>query len=453
MLYLHLLLNFISTQMNFLHLGRGLIGILVILGICYLFSRDKKSINWLLVGIGIPVLMVFSWLALKFPFVTDGFKAVGMLFDRLAFYTQEGASFVFGPLAFGPGQKTSIGFIFAFQVLPSIIMISALMSFLYYVGIMQRVVRGIAWVMEKLLRVSGAESLVAASNIFVGQTEAPLFIKPYVRNLTHSEILSVMTAGMATLASGVMASYISMLGGGDSAKTAEFGANLFAASIMGSFASLIISKILVPEKEVPETNADFKPKFEKNASNVVEAVANGAADGLKLAANVGGMLLAFIALIALLNEVLYAFGAPYIGGQKLYDLNEWVKAISGGQFQSLSLQSIFGFFLAPFAWLMGVDNQDILQFGRLLGEKIALNEYVAYVSLNDLQHEMEYRTVVMATYALCGFANFSSIAIQIGGIGGLAPERKGEIAKYGMLAVLGGMLSTCLGATIAGMWL
>jgi concentrative nucleoside transporter, CNT family len=353
--------------------------------------------------------------------------------------------FVFGNLAANPADN-GVGFIFAFQVLPSIIMISALMSLLYYVGIMQWVVRGIAWVMAKLLRVSGAESLVAASNIFVGQTEAPLFIKPYVRNLTQSEILSVMTAGMATLASGVMASYITMLGGGDSAKTAEFGANLFAAGIMGAFASLLISKILVPESETPETNENFQPKFEKNASNLIEAVASGASDGLKLAANVGGMLLAFIALIALVDEVLLSFGYTI-------HINDWIKQISGGQFPVLSLKAIFGFILAPFAWLMGVENQDLLQFGRLLGEKVSLNEYVAYVSLNDLQKTMSERSVIMATYALCGFANFSSIAIQIGGIGGLAPERKGEIAKYGLLAVLGGMLATCLSATIVGMWI
>lgn len=434
-----------------LHLIRGLLGIAVIIGICYAFSNNKKAINWRLTAIGLAMMIIFCFLVNQ-TIVYYIFQGIGSMFARLQEYTTEGAKFVLGNLAISPGVEGSIGFIFAFQVLPTILFISALMSMFYYLGWMQKVVRGIGWVMEKALKVSGAESLVAASNIFVGQTEAPLFIRPYIANLTKSEMLSVMTAGMATLASGVLAAYVTMLGGGDDARTKMFGAHLLAGCIMGAIGSLVLSKILFPETEEPETGLNFKPELEKNASNVVEAVAIGASDGLKLAANVGAMLLAFIALIAMLNAILGWVGNPYLpNGTPLYDLNAWVKQVSGSQFSALSIQSVMGFVFAPFAWLMGVDSKDLLQFGRLLGEKVTLNEYVAYISLTDLQKTMSERSVIMATYALCGFANFSSIAIQIGGIGSLAPERRGEIAALGMKAVLGGMLSTALGAVIAGM--
>ncbi|MBN8589350.1 MAG: NupC/NupG family nucleoside CNT transporter [Rhodothermia bacterium] len=429
-----------------MHLLRGLLGVATILAIGYAFSSNRKAINWRLVGIGLGLQLAFAILIIKKTPIYYFFELVGQMFTRLLSYTAAGAEFVFGPLS----KATGVGFIFAFQILPTIIFIASLMAVLYYLGLMQPVVKGIGWFMARVMRISGAESLATASNIFVGQTEAPLIIRPYVGGMTRSELLTLMTGGMATLAGGVLAAYVGMLGGDTPAEQTKFAVHLLSASMMNAPAAILFSKMLIPETETPLTGADFKPIMEKNAESVIEAAAGGAADGLKLAANVAGMLLAFIALIALVNELLGWVGAPTFGTFQLYNLNAWIKSVSFGSFEALSMQSVLGFLFAPFAWLMGVESRDILQFGRLLGEKIILNEFVAYSSLVDLKAQMTERSVLMATYALCGFANISSIAIQIGGIGGLAPERRSEIANLGFRAVLAGAMATCLSATVAG---
>jgi CNT family concentrative nucleoside transporter len=314
----------------------------------------------------------------------------------------------------------------------------------------QPLVRGMGWVMQKTLRISGAESLAAAANVFIGQTEAPLVVKPYIEKMTKSELMTLMCGGMATIAGGVLAAYISFLGGETEAEQVLFAKHLLSASIMSAPAAIVMAKILVPETEEPATAGLTEIEHEEESDNLIEAAANGASDGLKLALNVGAMLLAFIALIGAINAIFGWFGAPTVFGTELYDLNSVIAAASDGRFESLSLQAIFGFLFAPLAWAMGVEAVDILSFGTLLGEKIAVNEFVAFASLQDLKEVMNQRSTIIGTYALCGFANFSSIAIQIGGIGGIAPERRSEIAALGLRAVLGGALASWLTATIAG---
>ncbi|MEM9666167.1 MAG: nucleoside transporter C-terminal domain-containing protein, partial [Bacteroidota bacterium] len=306
------------------------------------------------------------------------------------------------------------------------------------------------FIMARALRISGAESLAAAGNVFIGQTEAPLVVKPYVDRMTESELMTLMTGGMATIAGGVLASYILFLGGDDPVRQVQFAAHLLSASIMSAPAAIVMAKVLVPEVETPETMGTVEMTVPKSDINVLEAAASGAGDGLNLALNVGAMLLAFIALIALLNALLGWVGNPSIFGFVPYDLNAVIAGATNGQFDGLSLEAIFGFLFAPLAWAMGVESADILFFGQLLGEKIAVNEFVAFVSLGNLEGVVSERTQIIAAYALCGFANFSSIAIQIGGIGGIAPNRRSDVARLGLRAVLGGALASWMTATIAG---
>lgn len=398
----------------------GILGIVVFLLIAYLLSSDRKKIDWKLVGIGLSLQGIFALLVLKVPLGQKFFAFLSKIIDKLLAFTVEGSSFVFGNLM----DTNSFGFIFAFNVLPTIIFFSALMGILYHLGIMQFIISIISKGLAKLLGTSGAETTSAVSNIFLSQNEAPLIIKPYISKMTKSELFAVMVGGMATVAGSVMAGYVAM---GVSAS------HLLAASVMAAPAGLVIAKILIPETEEPVTKGDFKLETEKTATNIIEAASNGAIEGIQIAINVGGLLIAFVALIALVNYVL-----GFVGG------------FFGADF--LSLNWIFGKLFSPIAFLMGIPTQDISAAGNLLGQKVVLNEFVAYSNLSPLiaSKALSPKTIVILTYALCGFANFSSIAIQIGSIGSLAPDRRKDIAKLGMRAVLAGSLSAFMTATIAG---
>ncbi len=448
--------------MDLISIIRGLIGLLILVGISFLISNNKSKINWKLVLSGLALQLVFSVLILKgeslrtifspFGWPKDFFNWISYFFVLVLNFTSAGAQFVFGDLAKPPGAEGSLGSFFAFQVLPTIIFFASLMSLLYYLGIMQIIVKGMAWIMAKTLGTSGAESLSNSANVFVGQTEAPLMIKPFLNKMTKSEILTVMVGGMATIAGGVMAAYIQILGSAYAVKHGIpleqaqqlFATHLLGASVMAAPAGIVISKIIYPETEEPVTKGTVKIEVEKNASNLIEAAANGAADGWKLAINVGAMLLAFIALIALINYLLQGFG-------DIINVNESLMANFG---QPLSFQLLIGFVLQFVAFGIGVPWEDALNFGSMLGVKVVLNEFVAYTEMGNLVEMgkiLNEKTVLMLTYALCGFANFSSIAIQIGGIGPLAPDRKADIAALGLKAVIGGVLATLMTATLAGL--
>ncbi len=428
-----------------LEILRGLIGLIVLLAIAFLFSRNKKSIDWKLVGFGVFLQITFGLLVTQVPFVADGFAFVSKIFVRLLSFSQAGAEFLFGNLA-NPAKNNGLGFIFAFSVLPTIIFFSTVSAGLYYLGILQKMVFGIAWVMSKGMRLSGAESLSAAGNIFLGQTEAPLLVRPFIARMTRSELMCLMTGGMATLAGGGLAAYVSFLGGTDLNQQAIFAAHLLTASIMNAPAGIVLAKILVPETEADKINTDLQVNDEQLGVNLVDALSRGAADGLRLAANVGGMLLAFIAVIALLNFILIKIGA-------LTGLNEFVVATTQGQFDGFSFQYILGQIFRVFAFIMGVPWADSLQVGSLLGQKTAVNEFVAYLDLATMKAAgtLSPKAIVMATYALCGFSNFSSIAIQIGGIGSMAPNQQGNLSRLGFLALLGASLACMMTATVAGM--
>lgn len=448
--------------MGFESIVRGIIGVLVIVGIAFLFSNNKKRVNWRLVGMGLLIQFVFAIFIIKSQFLADIFaplgypklviEGLGNIVVSLLGFTTEGAKFVFGNLAINNGEG-SMGFFFAFQVLPTIIFVSSLTAILYYLGVLQRIVQGMAWLMIRLMGTSGAESLSNSANIFVGQTEAPLLIRPYVGNMTQSELLTIMVGGMATIAGGVMAAYIQMLGQSFAEAqnldlaTAQvnFAIQLLAASVMAAPAGLAISKILYPEVDEPVTRGTVKVKVEKQAKNVIEAAAGGASDGLQLALNVGAMLIAFIALIALLNSVLSAAGT--IGGINEFFMQKYN--------QPLSLQLLFGLIFQFLAFAIGVPWADAMHFGSLIGTKVVLNEFVAYWDLARMIKEgmLSQKSIYMATFALCGFANFASIAIQIGGISPMAPHRRKDLASLGLRAVLGGSLATLLTATIAGLLL
>jgi CNT family concentrative nucleoside transporter len=356
---------------------------------------------------------------------------------------------VFGPLvnAGTPEAPTPWGFIIAFQVLPTIIFFAALMGVLYHLGVMQAIVKGIAWAITRVMNVSGAETTSVTASIFVGQTEAPLTVKPYIGRMTESELITMMIGGMAHIAGGVLAAYVLMLGGGDPTQMEYFAKHLLTASIMAAPATLVVAKLLIPETGEPLTRGTVKIEIEKHTVNVIDGAATGAADGVRLAINVGGMLIAFIALIALINAPLAWLGGIDFGGSTINAMLTGDAAVP----VTLSLQVILGWILAPIAWLIGVPWTEAQTVGGLIGQKIVLNEFVAYLELSKVQAELSSHSVLIATYALCGFANFSSIAIQIGGIGGLAPERRSDLARFGLRAVLGGTIATLMTATIAGM--
>ncbi len=410
----------------------GILGLAVLVGIAVAFSDRRSAIDWRMVVIGVVLQLVFAVLVILVPGGRQFFEVLSAIFVRVISFSLDGAAFIFGQLA----DPSNLGFIFAFQVLPTIIFFASLMSVLYHLGIMQKVVQGMAWVMFKALRISGAESLAVAANVFVGQTEAPLVVRPYISRMTDSELLTMMVGGMATIAGGVLAAYITMLGGADEAARIFYAKHLLSASIMAAPATIVIAKILKPETGESLTRGEVRLHVEKTATNVIEAAANGAADGWRLALNVGAMLLAFIALIAMID----------------YPLN-WLGEFSGFEDatgRALSLSTLLGFVLAPLDWVIGVPWQDAVTVGGLIGEKVVTNEFVAYAHLTEIQHELSPKALLISTYALCGFANFSSIAIQIGGIGGIAPDRRSDLARFGLRAVLGGSLATMMTATIAG---
>jgi concentrative nucleoside transporter, CNT family len=418
--------------------GFGLFGLAVLIGIAWLFSSHKKSVDWRLVGTGITLQIAFAALVLLVPGGRDIFDALGHGFVRILGFVSAGSTFIFGGLMDIPRY----GFIFAFQVLPTIIFFAALMSVLYHLGVMQAIVRGMAWAITKVMRVSGAETTSVCASVFIGQTEAPLTVRPYIGRMTESELITMMIGGMAHIAGGVLAAYVGMLGGGDPVAQAFYAKHLLAASIMAAPATMVIAKLLIPETGTPLTRGTVKMEVEKTTSNVIDAAAAGAADGLRLALNIAAMLLAFIALIALLNWPLTAIGEA--------------TGLAAAIGKPTDMATIFGYVLAPVAWLIGVPWQDATVVGGLIGQKIVLNEFVAYLQLADIVNGNTPGVVLseqgrlIATYALCGFANFSSIAIQIGGIGGLAPERRQDLARFGLRAVLGGTLATLMTATIAG---
>jgi CNT family concentrative nucleoside transporter len=438
--------------MDVFSLLRGIFGLVVVTALAVAFSAGRKAINWRLVGIGIILQFLFAFVVLKTTAGRAIFGFISTLFVRLFSFASDGAQFVFGNLARGPAAEGTLGFFFAFQVLPTIIFFASFMMVMYYLGIMQRIVQGMAWVMARLMKTSGAESLCVAANTFIGQTEAPLVIRPFLPTLTQSELLTIMSSGMGHIAGGVMAAYMQMLGlayaraqgVGTDASQVFFAGHLLAASIMAGPASLVIAKILLPESGDPVTMGTVKVKIEKVHANVIEAAAGGASDGVRLAINIAGMLIAFIAIIALLNALL-----GFLGDQT--GLNALCLAQFG---KPLSLELLFGLVFQFLAFAIGVPWKDALNVGSLMGVKLVLNEFVAYFKMSEIVAggQMSEKAVVIATYALCGFANFSSIAIQIGGLGPLAENRRSDIARFGLKAVLGGTLVTLMTASIAGLF-
>lgn len=429
--------EFKITLVGFL---RGLLGMVVIIIIAFIFSSNRQAISWKVVGIGLLIQITLAIGILQVPFIQAFFEFIGKIFVVILDFTKAGTEFLFG----GFLNTETYGFIFAFQVLPTIIFFSALTSLLFYLGIIQKVVYALAWLMTKAMRLSGAESLSVAGNIFLGQTESPLMIKAYLDKMTRSEILLVMTGGMATLAGGVLAAYISFLGGDDPVQRLVFAKHLLAASIMAAPGAVIVSKILVPQTE--EIDKTMEISKDRIGSNMLDSISNGTTEGLKLAANVAAMLLVFLAFIAMFN-----FIVGKVGGWT--GLNPVIAEITSGQYEKLSLQFILGYTFAPVMWLIGVATPDITLLGRLLGEKIIMTEFIGYVSLANLKEAGVFsdpKSVIIATYMLCGFANFASIGIQIGGIGSLAPNKRVLLSQFGMRALLGGTLAALLSATIVG---
>ena len=406
------------------------LGLIAVIAFAWVCSLDRKKFPWRIVFCGIGLQFIFGWLILRTRGGAAVFDFAQRAVTKLIGFADEGAKMVFGPLAnpqlleekWGAGNS----FIFVITVTATIILVSALSSFLYHYGILQRVVRGVAWVMQRVMRTSGSESLAAAANIFMGQTEAPLVIKPYLSKMTQSELLALMVGGMATIAGGVLAAYVSF---GISA------GHLLTASVMSAPASLLIAKVMLPESRKSETAAGANAKIERETSNGIDALCCGAGDGVKLAINVMAMLIAFVAIVALAN---YLLGLP----QRFFGLEK-----------PITFQAIFGWINFPFAWLMGVPPKDCFLVGQILGERIVLNEFIGYLSLSQQKANLDPRSYTLATYALCGFANFSSIAIQVGGIGSLAPSRRADLARLGLRAMIGGVLASYLTAMVAGLLL
>ncbi len=390
-------------------------------GIAFLCSDNKKKINWKTVGSGLALQVTLGLVILKTDAGQAVFEGARAFFTGILAYTNEGSKFIFGSLM----ETNRFGFIFFVMVLPTIIFMSSLMSILYHIGVMQIVIKATAKVMVKIMGTSGAESLSAAANIFAGQTEAPLVVKPFISAMTRSELMALMTGGMATVAGGVLAAYVGM--GIDAG-------HLLAASVMSAPAALVCAKLLVPEVSQSKTEGDVKLELPNTTANLIDAAANGAAEGVRLAINVGAMLLAFIALIALVNGTL-----------------GWAGGLVG--YPQLSLELVTGYLFSPVAFLMGVPWEDAFNVGTLLGKKLIINEFVAYLDLQAMIPNLSERSVVISTYALCGFANFSSIAIQVGGIGTIAPDRRQDLALLGMKSLIGGTLACLMTACIAGIFI
>ncbi len=428
-----------------MNIGRGILGLISLVGICYLLSRDRRAINWRLVGSGIALQLVFALLVLKVPGVSWAFDQFASVFTYIIQWSENGAKFLFGDLATG---DKGYGYIFAFRVLPTVMFYSALSAVLFYFGILQKIVYGIAWVLTRSMGLSGPESLAAAANVFIGQTEAPLIIRPYLAGMSRSEVMCLMTGGMATIAGGVFAAYVGFLGGSDPAKQLLFARHLLAASIMSAPAAIVCAKMLFPETE--------KQELEKLAhtdthvgDNLLDAIARGTTDGLRLAVNVGAMLIVFTSLVFMLNWILQHSVGEWTG------LNTQVQAATGGRFDGLTFTYVLGLVFAPLAWLLGTPWADCTIVGQLLGMKTMINEFVAYGALGEIQKTitMSPKAVIIALYALCGFSNFASIGIQIGGIGTLAPNQRRTLTELGYWALIGGSVACFMTAVIAGMLL
>lgn len=420
---------------------RGMLGIASLLLIAFSFSRNRKGIDWILVWKGLGIQLVFALLILKAPFVSTGFEFAGKIFAKIISFTQDGSMFLFSSFETGIIESPLMNFVV--MILPTVIFFSALTSLFYYWGILPRIVYGFAWLMKKIMRLSGPESVAAAGNIFLGQTESPLLVKPYLNKMTMSEMLCLMSGGMATIAGGVLAAYIGFLGGDDPVQQIMFAKHLLAASVMSAPAAIVAAKILLPEKE------EFETKLEVSKSdmgtNALEAISKGTTDGLRLAVNVGAMLLVFIGLMSMANFILLKVG-------DWTTLNSYIA--NHTQYDNLSFNMILGYIGAPIAWLMGVCKEDMFLVGQLLGEKTVLNEFVGYVSLGEMKNAGEFveqKSIIIATYLLCGFANFASIGIQIGGIGALVPKRTKDLSKLGILALIAGTLASLFTAVIVGM--
>lgn len=424
---------------------RGLLGIFFLVLLGWVFSNAKKSVNWGIVIKGIVLQIIFAFLVLKVPGFRDAIDWISSGFIQILSFTRSGVDFLFQGL--GTGKVDNALITFAFVILPTVIFFSALTSLMFYLGVLQKVVFALAWIMKKTLGISGAESLSAAGNIFLGQTEAPLLIKPYLEKMTRSEIMCLMTGGMATIAGGVLASFIEFLGGDDPVQKQLFATHLITASVLSAPAAIVASKLLVPETE--EFNNEMKIPRERIGTNFLEAIANGTTDGLKLAVNVGAMLLVFIAMVSMVNYVLGDMIGVWTG------LNEGIAEMSSGRYSKFNLDFMLGYVGAPIAWIVGVPQEDMLTVGQLLGQKTVLNEFFAYTQLRNLKNAGMFtyeKSIILSTYILCGFSNFSSIGIQIGGIGSLAPTRRPTLSQLGFRALLGGTIACLMTAAVAGMF-
>jgi len=423
---------------------RGIIGIIILLGIAFLLSSQRKAIKWKTILIGLSLQFILAFGVLKIGWVKQIFNVLGGFFTAVLEFTESGSLFLFGNLI--DASNPTIGYVFALQILPTIVFFSALTSILYYFGIIQRVVKGLAWLLTRTLGISGAESLSVAGNIFLGQTEAPLLIKAYLPKMNRSEILLVMTGGMATVAGGVLASYVGFLGGSDPEMRLSFARHLIAASVMAAPGAIIVAKLMLPQTESVDEKIEISDQ--SVGSNALDALASGTTEGLKLALNVGAMLLVFVAFIAMINGIL-----GYIGG--IGGLNETLAPLWG--YDSISLEAILGTIFAPLMYIIGVAKEDLSLMGQLLGIKLVASEFVAYTQLADLKdatnavHLAYDKSVLMATYMLCGFANFASIGIQLGGIGTIAPSQRKNLSELGFKALIAGSIASLLSATIAGM--
>jgi CNT family concentrative nucleoside transporter len=427
---------------SLISITRGFLGISTILVIAYLLSNNKKNIDWKTIGIGVLSQLIIAVGVIKVDAVAIFFEKIGEVFLAIVVFTNEGTKVLFGELA----NSEKYGAIFAFQILPVIIFFSALTSVLYYYGIIQKVVKGMAWLLTKLLNISGQESLAVVGNIFLGQTEAPLLVKGYLNKMNRSEYFLLMTGGMATVAGSVLAAYIGFLGGDDPVQRIEVAKNLIIASVMAAPGAIVISKLIYPQDE--KINKDFKVNEDITGDNLLTAITNGTRDGIKMAVNVGAMLLVFLALIALINGILFQ-------GADLFGINEWIK--NNTVYESLSLELMLGYIFAPLMWLIGIAKEDMTLMGQLLGVKIVASEFVAYIELASLKdltsviHLTYEKSVIMATIMLCGFANFASIGIQVAGIGILAPKKYKLLTELGFKAMIAGTLVSLLSATMVGM--
>ena len=433
-------------------LFRALLGIIAMLAICYLMSNNRKAINWKTVGVGIGLQVILAIAVLRIPGIRQLFDFIASFFVVILDFTEAGADFVLGDWPDNAqirngttGELFNVGYIFAIKVLPTIIFFSALSSVLYYLGILQLIIKAFAWVMVRTLGLTGSESLAAAANVFIGQTEAPLVVKPYLEKMTPSEILCLMTGGMATIAGGVFAAYVGFLGGSDPETRQLFATHLLTASIMSAPAAIVAAKMIFPEtKKVDLTNQKLDIPKQDVGTNLLDAISRGTTDGLKLAVNVGVMLLVFTAFVSMLNYICTE------GIGNISNFNAFIAKVTDGQYQAFSIEFVLGILFAPIAWLMGVPSNEVLIVGQLLGLKTTLNEFFAYTALEGAKSGLSFKSIIIATYALCGFANFASIGIQIGGIGAIAPNQRQLLTQLGIRALIGGTIACLLTGTIAG---